>query len=90
MPALISMNGEGLTHNPHFRELLRLLAGLSAIALPVRRSLGEGGPSLALLQKPDMLPRHVQLFRKALLVDRPLGGGGYLLEWAVKNLRLKS
>ena len=41
-------------------------------------------PSLALLQEPnpELMPRHVQLFRKALLVDRPLGAARYLLAWA--------
>ncbi len=43
-------------------------------------------PSLALLEKPDMLPRSVQLFRKALLVDRPVASLGYLFEWCRAGL----
>jgi len=40
-------------------------------------------PSLSLLQNPNpnLIPRHVQLFRKALMVDRPLGAGRYFLLW---------
>ena len=44
-------------------------------------------PSLALFEKPDLLPRHVQLFRKSLLVDRPLGAASYLIDWLRANFR---
>ena len=47
-------------------------------------------PSLALIKKPDLLPRPVQLFRKALLVDRPLGAVGYLFGWCRAALNSRS
>jgi hypothetical protein len=46
-------------------------------------------PSLLLLQNPDpkLMPRHIQLFRKALMVDRPVGAVKYFLLWAKGNVR---
>jgi len=58
--------------------------GLFQPALPVQFLLEEFilRPSLALLVSPGLLPRHVQIFRKGLLVDHISGAIAYLLWYA--------
>jgi hypothetical protein len=45
-------------------------------------------PSMALLTDPVPLPRAIQIFRKAPLVERPLGAASYALWWFREQAKL--
>lgn len=57
-------------------------------SLPIRSILRHFviDPSISLLEYPGQLPRHVQLFRKALLMDSPANGLFYTWWYVRENL----